>query len=124
MTTPTWKSLGLKDRYETGELIVLVGSETLQFPVDASITLAAPGSSRAIPIVVKRGPGNKPFVEFYALEPGQYKISSPWETVAFTVMPRKDLGFQVEFGIFFAVVVVLVLMMARRYLRSPRGGHS
>lgn len=124
MKTPTWKSLGLKDHYETGELIVLVGAQATQVPDDVPITLLAPRSSRAIPVAVKRGPGNKPFVEFYVLEPGQYKISLPWETMAFTVTSRKDLGFQVEFGIFFVVVIVLILMMARRYLRSPRGGHS
>ena len=118
----TLEKLGLKNSYETGELIVVTDSFDRQISSSSALVLTGPegASAQLLRLAPKKGPGEKLFFEFYALSPGNYSLSSEWGGGQFVVVPRKDLGFQNEFGIFSFVVAVLVLTMAWRYLRTKK----
>lgn len=115
-----WTKLGLKSQYETGELIVLVGAKSEPLPPKTVVLLNQEGKSEKIKLEAKLAPDGKEFFEFYALDPGTYQLQAQWGVASFSVVPRQGLTFQTEFGIFFAVVVALVLLMAKRYL-GPKG---
>lgn len=115
-----WQQLGLKDTYETGELIILSspGDDTIQ--KNHQFYLRHGKNEKKIRLDLKRSSNDGTFIEFYALEPGEYQISAPWGTAGFHVTQRVGLSFQKEFGIFTVAVVILVLLMARRYLYKPK----
>jgi len=116
----SWQALGLKPEYETGELIILNQVDAPSLDASTKIYLSPSAKPEKILLQPKLGPGNKIFFEFYALEAGNYELQASWGTSTFSVVPRRDLSFQIEFGIFFIVVAIVVISMAWRYLRSPR----
>jgi len=116
------EKLGMKETYDTGELIVVGETLDRKFSSASALVLKGPEgpAAQVLRVAAKQGPGGKSFFEFYALRPGNYQLSSEWGTAQFVVLPREDLGFQNEFGIFSFVVAVLVLAMAWRYMRTKK----
>lgn len=116
-----WKSLGLKPQYETGELIVLVPQTSEEDILQKNnLFLSDSRSSKKIALLPKEGPGKKYFIEFYALEAGDYTLHAPWGSQNIEVSKRQGLGFQTEFGIFSIVVIAVILLMAKRYLTPSK----
>ncbi len=119
-----WEALGLKSSYETGELVVLKETESLPLSEASRAVLQGPlgeSGARAVSLVTRRGPGSVDFFEFYALSPGSYSLSASWGQAQFEVVGRENLNFRTEFGVFAAVVVLVVGFMAWKFLlRSGR----
>jgi hypothetical protein len=114
-----WESAGLKASYETGELIVLRAPATAAAAAAPKTALYFEGpegnAERRVRVEARSAPDGAPYFEFYALNAGRYRVSAPWGRTNFDVRERRALDFQIEFGLFAAVVVVLVVAMARRF---------
>lgn len=112
-----WERAGLKPLYDTGEFIIIAGQEVDSLPKNSKLFLTQEGKTAKTQLETKVSPDGRNFYEFYVLEPGTYQLQSPWGLTSFSVAPARSLNFQQEFGLFSAVVVFLVFLMAWRYLR-------
>jgi hypothetical protein len=118
----TWSELGLRESYDTGELIVLLETEAQPLSQASQLLLEGPlgSSARKMLLGTRRGPGDVDFFEFYALSPGVYTVKASWGEANFEVVGRENLPFRMEFGIFSIVVALLVGIMAWKYLIKER----
>lgn len=113
----------LKPSYESGELIVLnnndIGSE---IPSNSQLKIKGPldKSSKDLVLFPKQTNDGQNYFEFYIINPGSYLIETQWGRATTVISERQSLSFQKEFGIFSFVVIVLVSLMAWRYLRRSR----
>ncbi len=114
-----WAPAGLKSTYESGELIVL-HSPHKSTELNSPLYLTREGQTEQVSLDIKTGAGEKKFVEFYAVDPGTYTLSSIEGRATFEVVPRQDLSFHKEFGIFFTASLLLILLMAWRYLNKRK----
>lgn len=114
------ESIGLKNQYESGELIILKGPLIENLSQDSKLILLESSNANRVELESKKDPSGHNFYEFFAVEPGTYQIQSTTQVATFQVVARRGLDFQHEFGIFFVVVAILVLLMAKRYLK-PKG---
>jgi hypothetical protein len=116
-----WEELGLKAAYETGELIIIQAPSVELFPQAPTLfLLSADQKNLRVRLEPKQGPGSVVFYEFYASQSGTYSLQAPWGSFKFEVQQREQLGFALEFGIFFTVVSFLVGAMAWKYLIRGR----
>lgn len=112
-----WLNSQIKDQYESGELIVLVLGDKGGELSKGKFFLVPESSGQKIELFKKySAENNQSFIEFYTLNPGRYKLVSSIGNKRFEVIPKSNLNFQTEFGIFFTVVAILVMIMAIRYL--------
>lgn len=122
--TDFWTQAGLKERYDTGELIVLKGDGINSFSKTSEAVLLQKGKQEHIALEVKQGLGKEKYIEFYTIAPGDYTLVSEKGSADFSVVARQDLSFQKEFGIFSIVVLFGILAMAWRYLKPFRSSHE
>ena len=118
-----WSELGLKPHYRAEELIVLRVPRAYTLPLDAKLRLEGPAPRGEFVVLSPRREGaQNPFFEFYALRPGDYRLSASWFEggARVEIAPSEKIGFGLEFGIFFAVVVVILVWMSRRYLMRKK----